>query len=470
MMDYTHSKLFDGIRWNDYPELKGIHEKLWMVFPLGHCHHGTRMETERHLKLFLCNLYLSHYYEKPLAVSRTAASFSGGRYKKLHLKRIPFMKVFRFLKAQGLIECKEGFRTSDPEKYEVGCMTRIWPAGKLRYMFVSLEIFLDVESSEDCIILRDDEREEIPFEETDFTRKLKSELGRINQVLLRHHFFYDISLNNPLKSINNYQYSSYNTMNNDTITNNENIINNTDTILLPEPKVILRRFIPQVRAIFSGGKFATGGRLYAFNRMGGCVCGNWQDMPQIQRKSIRIDNCSVVELDYSSFHISILYALKNVHLDFDPYQAVAPKEMRPIVKKLLLTVLNAKNIGEAVNSMNTQIHRLRMQRELSSRDLKFLDAYFKYRPDWHTLIDDLRKAHPLIQEYFCSGAGLSLQRIDSEIMRHILLELAEQDIPCLPVHDSAIVAEHKERRLKMAMESAFRHVMRVPFSCGIDKK
>ena len=126
--------------------------------------------------------------------------------------------------------------------------------------------------------------------------------------------------------------------------------------------------MPQVKAVFSNADFALGGRLY------NAGLGEWQSMPQAQRKTIRIDNCRTVELDYNSFHISMLYALEGKQISGDPYSSVAHKSMRPLVKKLLLTVLNASSIREAASSMVNQV--LTLQSKPFLKDSNF--AKFVY--------------------------------------------------------------------------------------------
>jgi hypothetical protein len=106
---------------------------------------------------------------------------------------------------------------------------------------------------------------------------------------------------------------------------------------------------------------------------------------------------------------------------------------------------------------------------LKERDLKFLKACWKYEPNWYKLIDRLKAAHPVIGNFFCSGAGLYLQRIDAQIMRNVLLKLAEKDIPCLPVHDSAIVQDFRANELKRAMQEAYEEQF-PGFHCGIEAK
>ena len=167
-------------------------------------------------------------------------------------------------------------------------------------------------------------------------------------------------------------------------------------------------------------------------------------------------------LSHDHFQVSRRYAglseAVSRQISGDPYHAVAPTSLRPVVKKLLLTVLNASSTGEAANSMTNQVLSLKRRPFLKACDLKFLRACDAHRLDWHDLISRLKEAHPAIEKYFCSGAGLYLQRVDSEIMRNVLVRLAAENIPCLPVHDSVIVTAHHELELRAAMSLGYRYV------------
>ena len=85
------------------------------------------------------------------------------------------------------------------------------------------------------------------------------------------------------------------------------------------------------------------------------------------------------------------------------------------------------------------------------------------------MISRLKEAHPAIEKYFCSGAGLYLQRVDSEIMRNVLVRLAAENIPCLPVHDSAVVQYFREAALRREMEQAYQKLF-PGFHCKIERK
>ena len=119
--------------------------------------------------------------------------------------------------------------------------------------------------------------------------------------------------------------------------------------------------------------------------------------------------------------------------------------------------------------MVNQVLTLQSKPLLKERDLKFLKACWKYEPDWYELIDRLKAAHPVIGNFFCSGTGLYLQRIDAQIMRDVLVGLSERNIPCLPVHDSAIVQYFREADLRREMQLAYCKMF-PGFYCGIERK
>lgn len=457
-MNHLPSFLFDAWRWSEHSELQSLFQRLWNDLPKDGYKDMTLERLKRHLQLFLCNLYVSYYYEKPVAISTKSCNFSFGRYKQLHLKRIPFCAIYRFMKEQGLIEYKTGFKAFSANGNNdslFGSTTRIWPSDILRREFSSLANFLPERESLDCIVLRDKNKNDVAFVENAFTANLRKELEFINQVFSSHYFQFNNSNIYHNLSINPFYYDS-----------SSNSHSSSSSFSLPSlrvPNEILRRFRPQIKTVFSNSDFACGGRLYSSG------VGDWQAMPQTQRHTILIDNRPTVELDYNAFHISMLYAQEGMQITQDPYSCIASDELRPVVKKLLLTALNARSIPEAVNSMNHQLYAMRKKPVLKERDIKFLSAYYHSRPDWRFLIERLQAAHPAIAHYFCTGAGIYLQRLDSEIMRNILLNLARRDIPCLPVHDSAIVSYFHENDLRQEMDRAYRAHFN-GFRCGIECK
>ena len=272
MDERTPSFLFDVFRWQEHPELEAIFNRLWNEMPKSRIR-STAEEQKRCLRLFLCNLYVSHYYEKPVAVPLNKQTFSQGRYKSLFIKRVPFRMVFDFLESCELMKVKKGIVTYSSSfdvdwdnteticypKYEKGCVTRAWPSDSLRDEFASLAD-LQIVKDTDCIVMREevaDDKSDVAFPETCFSCRLRSELDFINQTLREHYFLFD-SCSVGTKYPNPW-YQNLNVLYDIHHQDYDNI--SSDTLLLQGPSRTLRRFSPQIRVIFSNGSIEQGGRL-----------------------------------------------------------------------------------------------------------------------------------------------------------------------------------------------------------------
>ncbi len=81
---------------------------------------------------------------------------------------------------------------------------------------------------------------------------------------------------------------------------------------------------------------------------------------------------------------------------------------------------------------------------------------FTFKPFKRAEIRDMVvDKHPAIAEAFGSGAGIRLQRKDSDLALGIITNLQEQGILALPVHDSFLVTQTHERKLIEQMESRY---------------
>ena len=67
--------------------------------------------------------------------------------------------------------------------------------------------------------------------------------------------------------------------------------------------------------------------------------------------------------------------------------------------------------------------------EFSSETLKM---------DWNTFLDGIIQHHKGVHDYFYTGFGKRLQRLDSDMAEAVLLKLTGMNYPCLPIHDSFI--------------------------------
>lgn len=172
-------------------------------------------------------------------------------------------------------------------------------------------------------------------------------------------------------------------------------------------------------------------------RNGGRFYGHWtQNVPKESRKRLAINGEAVAEPDYEAHHPRILYALKGLRLPgkpYDPYDIDGWE--RSVVKRALFVLINAPSRQRAIRALT---YRLGLSSD---------------KADW--LVKELKRKHAPIAEHFHSGAGCWLQRLDSDIAERVLLGLAHQGVPVLPLHDSFIGPVRHEGAIREQMDEHF---------------
>lgn len=177
--------------------------------------------------------------------------------------------------------------------------------------------------------------------------------------------------------------------------------------------------------VFNDADFTQGGRLYG---------GWWQQIPRAYRSVLTIDGYKTVELDYSAMHPTMLFAMENISVSRDPYGKVLGTQHRDLVKVAFNAMLNAaKPLKQAPKSV-----------DLARTGLV-----------WSEVEQAIKQTFPELEKHFYSGIGLRLQYQDSEIALAIMIELAQQGIVVLPVHDSFVVQQRHENKLLPVMRKHF---------------
>jgi len=197
-----------------------------------------------------------------------------------------------------------------------------------------------------------------------------------------------------------------------------------------------------LRRIFARGRMDRGGRFYG---------GWWQTIPKDYRRYITINGRPTVEVDFSEIHPTMLYLLHGQNApesiydlglmtgDDKPYNPqVEPHKTR---RKIIKTFVNALINDER------QTHKLSKSKArklgLSHEELK----------------DLVLLKHPVIAQALGTDIGVYLQYLDSEIAARVLVQLMEQGITALPIHDSFCVQEEFAPELIAAMQQAYGAVM-----------
>jgi len=143
----------------------------------------------------------------------------------------------------------------------------------------------------------------------------------------------------------------------------------------------------------------------------------------------------------------LLYAERGLSFEGEMYVPPGwPREFRPVFKLLMLAAINADNRADAVKGARYDL----------SQDYDLLTAFPEcLRDRWLVpAFEALAIMHKPIADYFFTGAGLWLQRKDSDIAERVMLTLLDKGIVAVPVHDSFLVAHPHTEALRKAMLAA----------------
>jgi hypothetical protein len=365
----------------------------------------TVRKIECKLNDFIC-LVSNLYYTK---ISRVlAVPLGNNAYKADSFPSRFVIDIIRILHEHHYIEIRKGFKAKFEKDSRV---TRIWKTDKLQselYSDISKnkKIYHIVENS-NLIILRDDTKQKKPikFRNTKYTNQLRKEISFINEINRR--FIVEC-------------YSQ-----------KQPVGLTTD-----------------LHAVFNNGSFEDGGRFYTGYH-------GYQSCKREERKTITINGCATVELDYSGLHPHLLYAKVGIQAEGDQYSVVhSDPALRPVLKTALLALLNASSEKEMVRAGNYNLFK--------DRNIYMLMK--EYKISMKDILEMFKSVHKPISQYFCSGHGVKLMNIDSEIAKMVLLKFSEINEPCLCIHDSFIVRNENKNMLKDIMIESYTKIIKEKFS------
>ena len=413
--DLNNSALLNVHLWSDYPE---VNDFIWRIYTK-FFEDKLKNVRQKHLKVVLLHLYVvwrddPTYYTAVHLNERQYKAKS--RYNSLFISRLT-IPIVKELERLNLITLKRGYFLKDNDGRN-RC-SRIRPTEKLieefkdaRFNIFDIQIHKDCE----CIVLRDEEKNDIQYEDTDQTVSMRSFLRLFNYMLRHTHI-----------DCSHLDHSS--------VTKSDGSI------------IHVGHHHKFVRRIFSRRSWIQGGRFYG---------GFWQNIPKGHRTYIRIDGERTVETDFKGLHISLLYAKKGIHyfneygFKDDPYEVHIPnvtdeQDRRWLIKSLILTAVNAANEKEAFRAFQKEAN-------FEGRTIDGVSFTFDFLR-W--ILHALLEKHQPIADMFCSDEGIDLQYIDSRITNRILHHFSRDGIVVLPIHDSYIIAEKHAEDLRRAMYNAW---------------
>ncbi len=212
--------------------------------------------------------------------------------------------------------------------------------------------------------------------------------------------------------------------------------------------------------IFNKKSWDLGGRCYA----------EFQNMEREKRLTLTMDGEPVVECDFKCLHPTMLYNLQGVDYRDDPYAAIdllgfeSLKAKRDAMKPCLNAILNASSPKSAGSAIGREFSKKTKTGELKAKPRAPL-------PQGMTgghVVKAFKLAHPGLERHLCSGAGLWLMRMDSDIAVAVMKRITAMGKPCLGVHDSFIVKASDQELLMQAMTEEYEQ--RLGFTPRIDVK
>jgi hypothetical protein len=398
------------------------------------------------LNVILSNLITAFINNRYLSVSRTANDYS--LYSFYGLNHYTFRIIigwFDLLLKNEYVKLARGFY--NPEN-NTGKKSRYWVTEK----FIS-ELNSVLNNSQEftyCnykrpVVLKDRNKNLIKFTASRNIQDKISFINDYNELLDNTQITIPVNSNSLSRFNNSYPFINqylniYNVLLTELVINNrEDMREGIPLLITIDPNHIYNKKLSgQLYRVFNNGKFTEGGRFYG---------AEYQQLSENDRKKILINGSPTTEIDFSGFHLNLLYHKSNKHFEKDPYTSVNDiPDVRKILKLISLVAINAKDKSQALRAIQDEItsapELTRLKREF------FLDV--------KNLLRKFESVHFQISNYFFNDTGIKLQYIDSQIAEAILRHFTSQDIPCLCIHDSFIVQEMYKDELSQVMNEVYK--------------
>ena len=407
MDERLYSRPLDVHRISEYPEVQGVIDHLLSELEASVLiKNSPRKKIRKHLKVVVLDLYIA-YLSDPLlyvAYSRSKGNYSKEtRLGQLFFGFRPMMRVIDGLEALGYLENHKGFQDRSTGR---GRQARMRATERLLDLIQNHSVtpFMVEREDGEVIVLRDRDKENLPYEDTEEISLIREQLVSYNTFIRKH----TIGLSLPVEAVRQ--------------------------ILVARKIKAIDYTRTQLKRVFNEN-FSRGGRFYQ---------GWWQEIPSNLRRYITIDDQPTSELDYGGQHLLLLYALNEdeyswLRGDTDPYG----EKNRDLMKQVFLICVNEESREKAIQAIRQEIN-------FNHPALTSTNVFI------NSLIDTTKEKHPELSGYFFSGMWAELQHQDSEIAEYVLNHMRANRLLVLPVHDSFVVQDQYIHNLYSIMKEAYR--------------
>ena len=248
---------------------------------------------------------------------------------------------------------------------------------------------------------------------------------------------------------------------NDKVVSNLDRALNDDELVLEALNVRLKRLrvdfkLPDYKAYTDNWNYAlvksklahmSGNQLYRRfadkDGSAGRLYGHWvQHCPSKFRQYLTFDTKETVELDYSSMQLTLLYGMANLTPPEGDLYAFGTID-RYWMKAVLTKSVGARSKIEALAALRKDMKETAPA--MMNKATELFDLFWDRHADVYKFL-------------FNDEGWKRLQYLDSIIALRVLRILLEQDIVCIPIHDSFIVKEQYSDQTESAMIEAFKSV------------
>ena len=106
--------------------------------------------------------------------------------------------------------------------------------------------------------------------------------------------------------------------------------------------------------------------------------------------------------------------------------------------------------------------RISLKPDVDEKDWYQTDFVVTY-PQRDAIWSAIESNYPSLYSKFFKGNGIYLQGLEGDILMKAMLNLIEQNIPSLPIHDAIYVQSRHKTQAKKALQKAWQEVLDVNF-------
>ncbi|WHQ68533.1 hypothetical protein [Methylorubrum extorquens] len=358
---------------------------------------------ERTLSSMVAALGLAAETDQPwLSYSRSRDWYAEGHYDRTPITYSTVIASVSRLGEAGLIEEIRAKRGAHLARVPLQSRIRATPLLVERLSGTRFEHMTPAAT----LIMRDDDGRAMRLPNTEMTRRMQAEVDAINEAAKRL-----VVTVSPDASPEDWQRTEHHLKARKVRDGRE-----TWACALPSPS-------NHVVRILGRGRHDCHGRLY----------GWWQQLSKERRGELLINGELLIEEDFAALHPTLLYAMKGIRLDFDPYDTEAfPRQH---CKWALNVAINAGSMKAAVDA------------------LMWKPGWSETRCYTELLVGEVAHRNEPIREFLGSDAGVRLMAFDSGMAIDVLKRCRKSGVDgVLPVHDSFLAPRRSGGQVTAIMQ------------------